>query len=194
MRKNPAPQSGLFNPRPLVAFSLCATGAVLAMFSLAATPPTETTRATISVPPAPTIFPSTFDSNANRLPPGVPLPPSGLDTSPGMKLGAQFSLNNRQEGPSSSSPTAAFPPPGRKPSGLDAGVAGVPLRPGMANGANSPGNPVLINRPSAPVSGQQAAASERLPLASGAQGDWSIVNSPNPPPTRTPNVLSAGRP
>ena len=65
------------------------------MLSLGATPPVETTRANTSVPPDPANFPSTFGSNANRLPPGVPLPP-----------GAQFSLNR----PGRSLEAAARPP------------------------------------------------------------------------------------
>ncbi|HEY4283678.1 MAG TPA: hypothetical protein VGM62_11500 [Chthoniobacterales bacterium] len=35
-------QSGLFNPRSLLAFSLCSIGVLLAMFSMASTPPTST--------------------------------------------------------------------------------------------------------------------------------------------------------
>src|SRR6266478_1376900 len=42
MRKNPASESGLFNPRVLIAFSLCSVGALLAMFSFAATPSSGT--------------------------------------------------------------------------------------------------------------------------------------------------------
>src|SRR6266446_8446437 len=42
MRKNPASQSGLFNPRVLIAVSLCSVGALLAMFSFAATPSSGT--------------------------------------------------------------------------------------------------------------------------------------------------------
>ncbi len=42
MRKNPVPPSGLFNPRALIAFSLGSVGALLAMFSLAATPSSGT--------------------------------------------------------------------------------------------------------------------------------------------------------
>jgi len=38
MKKNPASQSGLFNPRVLIAFSLCSVGVLLAMFSFASTP------------------------------------------------------------------------------------------------------------------------------------------------------------
>ena len=157
MQKNTTSQSGIFNPRVLLAFTLCSVGALLAMLSLGATPPVETTRANTSVPPDPANFPSTFGSNANRLPPGVPLPP-----------GAQFSLN-RQGDPSSSSPTAGFP-----------GFAGMPLRPGTASGANPLGNPGFANQQPAPLSVPQPAAPESMPLASGAQsGDWSIVSSPN---------------
>src|SRR6478672_481411 len=97
MQKNTTSQSSIFNLRVLLAFTLCSVSALLAMLSLGATPLVETTRANTSVPPDPANFPSTFGSNANRLPPGVPLPP-----------GAQFSLN-RQGDPSSSSPTAGFP-------------------------------------------------------------------------------------
>jgi len=39
MRKNPASQSGIFNPRTLSAFTLCSVGVLLAMFSFAATTP-----------------------------------------------------------------------------------------------------------------------------------------------------------
>jgi len=42
MRKNPVSPSGLFNPRALIAFSLGSMGALLAMFSLAATPSSGT--------------------------------------------------------------------------------------------------------------------------------------------------------
>src|SRR5213592_4612998 len=42
MRKNPVSPSGLFNPRALIAFSLSSVGALLAMFSLAATPTSGT--------------------------------------------------------------------------------------------------------------------------------------------------------
>src|SRR5437016_13210511 len=42
MKKNPASQSGLFNPRVLLAFCLCSVGAMLAMFSFASTPPSGT--------------------------------------------------------------------------------------------------------------------------------------------------------
>src|SRR6267142_1673993 len=50
MQKRAASQSGIFNPRVLLAFTLCSVGALLAMFSLAATPPVETTYANTSVP------------------------------------------------------------------------------------------------------------------------------------------------
>src|SRR5438552_11283114 len=45
MRKNPTPQSGIFNPRVLLAFALCSAGTLLAMLSFAATPPRNTTKA-----------------------------------------------------------------------------------------------------------------------------------------------------
>ena len=50
MQKNAAFQSGIFNPRVLLAFTLCSVGALLAVFSLAATPPVETTHANTRVP------------------------------------------------------------------------------------------------------------------------------------------------
>src|SRR5260370_35494969 len=46
MRKNPASESGFFNPRVLIAFSLCSVGALLAMSTFAATPPTGTLTST----------------------------------------------------------------------------------------------------------------------------------------------------
>jgi hypothetical protein len=42
MRKNPAPESGLFNPRILFAIALCSAGALLGVLSFAATPPSGT--------------------------------------------------------------------------------------------------------------------------------------------------------
>jgi hypothetical protein len=161
MKKKSPSQSAFFNPRVLLAFTLCSVGALLAMLSLAATPPVETPRANTSVRLDPANFLSAVGNNANRLPPGVPVPP-----------GAQFSLN-RQGAPSSSRPTARFP-----------GFAGMPLRPGRASGANSLGSPGFASQQPAPLSVPQPAASESMPLASGAQSDeWSIVSSPNPSAT-----------
>ena len=42
MRKNPSSESGLFNPRVLIALSFCSVGVLLAMFSFAATPSSGT--------------------------------------------------------------------------------------------------------------------------------------------------------
>src|SRR2546428_11646039 len=42
MKKNPNSQSGLFNPRILLAFTLCSAGVLLAMLSFAATPGSAT--------------------------------------------------------------------------------------------------------------------------------------------------------
>jgi hypothetical protein len=127
------------------------------MFSLAATPPVETTHANTSVPPDSRNFLSTFGSNANHLPRGVPLPP-----------GAQFSLNGKGD-PLEQQPTAGF-----------LGFPGMPFRPGTASGANSLGNPRFANQQPAPLSVPQPAASESMPLVSWAQSnDWSIVSSPN---------------
>src|SRR5882757_4040917 len=147
MQKNAASQSGIFNPRVLLAFTLCSVGALLAMFSLAAIPPVETTHANTSVPPDSRNFLSTFGSNANHLPRGVPLPP-------GTSLDGQGDPLKQQ-------PTPGF-----------LGLPGMLFRPGTASGANSLGNPRFAN--------QQPAASESMPLVSGAQSnDWSIVSSPN---------------
>jgi len=82
MRKNLNSQSGLFTPRVLVTLALCSCGVLLGIFSLAATPPVEATRANTSVPLDPANFSSTVGSNANRpaaeatlaeeaLPPGI---------------------------------------------------------------------------------------------------------------------------
>src|SRR5947209_20020028 len=116
MKKNLSSQSGIFNPRILLAFVLCSFGVLLAMFSFGATP-----RSNTSLPADPANLLSTFGSNTNRLAPGVPLPP-----------GSQFSPNEHGD-PSSSSSTAGLPHPAGKPSRLDAGAAGMPLRPGTAS-------------------------------------------------------------
>src|SRR5438128_6713562 len=42
MRKNPSSESGLFNPRVLIALSFCSVGVLLAMYSFAATPSSGT--------------------------------------------------------------------------------------------------------------------------------------------------------
>ena len=189
MRKNRTSESGLFNPRVLAGFFLCSVGVVLGMFSLAAIPlseletsasrkPAETPRAQRSVPPDAANFLSTFGSNANRLPAGVPLPPSGLDAPPGRKPGAQFSVNG-QSNPSSSNPTAGFP-----------GVAGMPLQPGTASGANLLANPGVAKQQAAPPSVPQPFASGSMLLAPEAASGWSIVNSPNSRPTPTDNFPS----
>jgi hypothetical protein len=157
MQKNAASQSGIFNPRVLLAFTLCSVGSLLAMFSLAATPPVETTHANASVPPDSRNVLSTFGSSANHLPPGVPLPP-----------GAQFSLNSQGD-PLKQQLTAGF---------LE--FTGMPFRPGTARGANSLGTPSFASQQPAPLSVLQPAASESMPLVSAAQSnDWSIVSSPN---------------
>ena len=176
--KTSASRSGSFTPRVLVAFAFCSFGVFLGMFSLAATPLAElapvaepTVRsesspgrkpAETSLPPDPAKFPSTFAGNANRLPPGVPLP-----------LGAEFSPVG-QEDPSRSSPTPGFQE-----------FAGMPLRAGMAS-------PDFSEQQPTPPSVPQLAGSESMPLASVAQSDWSIVTSPNSPPnTPTHNYLEA---
>src|SRR5437899_3136232 len=42
MKKTPVAESGFFNPRVLIAFGLCSVGALLAIFSVAATPSSGT--------------------------------------------------------------------------------------------------------------------------------------------------------
>jgi hypothetical protein len=83
MKKKSSSQSAFFNPHVLLALSLCLVGAVLATLSLAATPTLEMTRANTALP-SPANFPGKVSSNANRLPVGVPLPPS-----------AEFSFNRQ---------------------------------------------------------------------------------------------------
>jgi hypothetical protein len=51
MKKNPASESGLFNPRVFLGFILCSVGALLAMLSFAAAPPSGT----IASPAAPAL-------------------------------------------------------------------------------------------------------------------------------------------
>jgi hypothetical protein len=161
MQKKAASQSGIFNPRLLLAFTFCSVGALLVMFGLAATAPVETTHANTSVPPDSRDFLSKFSSNANHRPPGVPLPP-----------GTQFSLNGQGD-PLKQQSSAGF-----------LGFTGMPFRPGTASGANSLGPPRFANQQSAPLSVPQPAVSESMPLVSGAQSnDWSIVSSPNPSTT-----------
>jgi hypothetical protein len=63
-------QFGIFNPRILFGCALCSVGALLAMFSLAATPSVEGTRTNTSVLPNAASFPGTLGSNTNRLPHG----------------------------------------------------------------------------------------------------------------------------
>jgi len=174
MKKKSAPQSGIFYRRILFALTLCSCGVALGIFSLAATPlselessasqkPVDTTRVHTSLPPSdPANFLSIVGDHASYLPPGVPLPP-----------GAQFSPKGQGD-PLSGSPNASLN-----------GFAGMLLRPETAT-------PVFANSQPAPLSVPQPAASKSVPLAPPAAGGaWSIVNSPNPPPTRTPNFLAA---
>jgi len=163
MQKKAASQSGIFNPRVLLAFTLCSVGSLLAIFSLAATPPVETTHANTSMPTDSRNFLSTFSSGVHHLPPGVPLPP-----------GTQFSFNGQGD-PLKQQPTAGFP-----------GFAGMPFRPGTASGANALGTPRFANQQPAPLSMPQPFASQSTPLVSGAQSnDWSIVSSPNTSATQS---------
>jgi hypothetical protein len=174
--KTSARSSGIFNPRVLLALALCSCGALLGMLSLAATPlpelesspsrkPVEMTRANTSLPADPANFRSTVGSNANRLPPGVPLPLGALNPE---SVRGQFSVNG-QGGPSSCNPTAGFPE-----------FAGMPFRPGTASGANSLGNPAPLSVPQPGAPTPNAFGADSTPLSPGATGTWSIVSSPNP--------------
>jgi len=49
--KKAASRFGIFNPRVLLALTLCSVGSLLAMLSFAATPPVKTTHANAGVPP-----------------------------------------------------------------------------------------------------------------------------------------------
>src|SRR5438876_9925394 len=86
MKKNPSSQSGLFNPRAFVAFTLCCVGAMLAMVSFAAPRP-RPAPLTFGHPIISGIGGVGFEqglrldpSNANRLYTSVPRAPSS-DTS-----------------------------------------------------------------------------------------------------------------
>lgn len=107
MRLHPTSESGLFNPRVLVAFVLCSLGVFLGIFSLAATPRAEVARRNTSAPPTlfrPGQMAAGFAPKANALPPGVPLP-SGMASVPRDPLRAPFSVNQQIDS-SSSGPTA----------------------------------------------------------------------------------------
>ncbi len=159
-----ASQSGVFIPRFLLAFTLFSVGVALGMFSLAATPPIDATLANAGVQPDPTNLLSVSGGNANRFPPGVPFPRSGLNALQSGQPGVQFPAG-RQGGALISSPTAGLP--------------GMPPRPRLMRDANSPANPVLGKQQRTLASVQQLAASQSAPLTPGTQNTWSIVTSPN---------------
>src|SRR5207302_5345790 len=73
MRKNLASQSGVFNPRVLLAFALSSVGAFLAMLSFAAPPPTEARRQTSEASGKVNFdkLPLTFESNVGQIDPAV---------------------------------------------------------------------------------------------------------------------------
>src|SRR2546426_11986298 len=81
MKKNPSSQSGLFNPRAFVAFTICFVGVLLAMVSFAAQRPRPATP-TFGHPIISGIGGGGFlaglrggPSNAKRLFPNAPGPP-----------------------------------------------------------------------------------------------------------------------
>src|SRR5260370_5336010 len=163
----------------------------LGMTLPAITPQSDTTSSISGPSPqqAPA-FPNLTGSSANQLPPGVPMPQD-----------AKFSLNNRQSDPLSSSPSTGLPGfkglplrPSLRAGEISEPEAGLdaPLgrKPGTASGANSLAKPVFANQQPAPLSMQQPAASESMPLASASQIDWSIVNSANGTATEDTNLLN----
>ncbi|MBA3832996.1 MAG: hypothetical protein H0X34_14090 [Chthoniobacterales bacterium] len=163
-------ESGIFNPRILAAFALCSIGLLLGVFSVAATQPVKPARTVAVAPLAPASFLSapTPDSKTNRLLPGVPLPP-----------GAQFSVDKQDDDPSNSSRSARF-----------SRVAGMPLRPGMPDQANVPGNPIFATSQRALLSAQPPLAQENVPLAGATAGEgWSIFRLLNIP-WQMPNFLN----
>jgi hypothetical protein len=128
MLRNLTSRSGIFNPRILCAFALCSVGSLLAMFSFAATPSVQMMPRRTSLPSGSSNFLSTFGSNTNQLPPGVPLPAS---TQLGNSLTAQ-------------SDRLSAGVPARLPR-LEEILFGLQ----MASPANSLGNSVLANQQSA---------------------------------------------
>jgi hypothetical protein len=96
VRKNSPTQSGIFNPRVLIAFVLCTFGVLMGMFAFAATPLAQTARSNTGASIDPTNFLSGLGSNANPLLRGALIP-----------RGTQSSLNNRQGDLSSIRPTAS---------------------------------------------------------------------------------------
>jgi hypothetical protein len=134
MKKNSASQSAFFNPRVVLAFALCSCGVLLGMFSLAATPPAESTITNLSA-----VAPLTGAKvDHSAFPPGVPLPG-----------GARFSPNG-QSGPFSNTPASRFP-----------NFKGLPFQQGTANGANQLGNlPSANQQPAGSASTPNASAAQ----------------------------------
>src|SRR5438552_1062803 len=71
MRKNHHPQSGIFNPRVLLAFAFCFVGAFLGLLSFAASPSSGMMASDANSPPVDSFL---LDKNAGRS--------SGLATAP----------------------------------------------------------------------------------------------------------------
>ena len=108
-------------------------------------------------------------STAN-LPPGVPLP-FGAPNPDGFR--GQFFIH-RQSDLSISSPDTGYQ-----------GFAGSALPSGATSGANSSASPVFTSE-------QPVASESHASLASAPQSGWSIIGSPNPPPSiQTHNGLAA---
>jgi hypothetical protein len=98
MKQNPASQSGLFNPRTLCAFALYSFGAVLGMFSVAATPPAKVAaRDTTALPNLlrPDQLAAGFVSSTSAV------PPSRMASGPRNLPGARFPINEQVDSPSS---------------------------------------------------------------------------------------------
>jgi len=174
MKKN-NPQSGIFNPRTVGAFSLCAFGVVLAMLSLHGAPLANTNQASIILPNDPfprQSDPTTFGLKPNTLPAGVPLPPGRY--APGVDpLGNPTSAN-----PSGSAPITNSP--------------GSPLSTSAPNGlADQMFNRSLGQPQSNPLNGLGVGPTGNVAPEATATNGWSIVTSPPVIKTDTPNTLNA---
>jgi len=80
MRTNPGSQSGVFNPRVLLAFGLCSAGAFLAMLSFAASTPSSKTAAPGPGALVPVVSTSVANSTSTALRDLPPAPPTAERT------------------------------------------------------------------------------------------------------------------